>query len=187
MPDAHSIWVRWSVTSSIHLLNGVVVALKYKKHVVTVLHSTGSKITSLASGIKKTTHLHAFLPSLGYLVGAPTPTFKDNQGAVKAICTSRIHDNNRYLVTKILWLNKKYTAGIIKLVYTKKSLQLLDCTIKPLCDKCLQAMLTYLMGIHFYPLHDFKHYKSIHMVCCKLLKEYLHRGQLIPLLAPSLS
>jgi hypothetical protein len=105
-----------SITSSID------VAWKYKKQAVTTLHSAGSETTSLTSGVKKTNHLHDFLASLGYTIGAPTPTFEDNQGTIKAIRASRIHDNTRHLEMKLSWLNKQYTVGIIKLFYTKTTL-----------------------------------------------------------------
>jgi hypothetical protein len=121
-----------SITSSIHLMNGVDIAWKCKKQAVATLHSTGSEITSLTSGVKKTNNLLDFLASLGYPVGAPTPTFEDNQGIIKAIRASRIYDNTRHLVTNVPWLNEQYTAGIIKLLYTKTMLQLSDCNTKPL-------------------------------------------------------
>jgi hypothetical protein len=54
------------VTSSIQLLDGVAVAWKCKKQAIKTLHSTGSEITSLISGVKKTNHLRDFLSrSLG--------------------------------------------------------------------------------------------------------------------------
>jgi hypothetical protein len=136
-----------SITSNIHLINGVAIAWKYKNQAVTTLHSTGSELNSLTSGVKKINRLHDFLASIGYPVGAPTRTFDDNQGTIKAICASRIHDNMRHLKTKVSLLNEQYTAGIIKLLYTKTILQLSDCNIKPLCGKSLQAMLAYLIGV----------------------------------------
>jgi hypothetical protein len=74
-----------SFTSSIHPLNGVTIAWKCKKQAVTTLHSTGSEIAALTSGIKKTNHLRDLLSSLGYPVGDPAPTFEENQETIKAI------------------------------------------------------------------------------------------------------
>jgi hypothetical protein len=90
--DAEHTWdirVRRSITSSTHLINGVAIAWKCKKQAATTLHSNGSEITSLTSGAKKTNHLLDFLASIGYPVGAPNPTFEDNQGNIKAIRASR--------------------------------------------------------------------------------------------------
>jgi hypothetical protein len=70
------------------------------------LHSTGLEIKALTSGVKKTTRLHDLLSSLGCPIGAPIPTFEDNQGAIKAIRASPIHDTTRHLATKNAWLNK---------------------------------------------------------------------------------
>jgi hypothetical protein len=107
------------ITSSIHIINGVAIAWKCKKREVTTLHSTGSEITSLTSGVKNTNHLRDVLASLEYPVGAPTPTFEEDQGTAKAIRASIIHDNTRHLAMKVSWLNKQHTASIIKLLYTK--------------------------------------------------------------------
>jgi hypothetical protein len=121
------------------------------------LHSTGSEITSLTSGVKKTNHIRDFASSLGYTFGAGTPTLDDSQGTIRAIKTSRIHDNTRHLATKISWLNEQYVAGIIKLLYTKTTLQLADVNTKPLCGKHLQAMMYFLVGVRYYPQSDTKH------------------------------
>jgi hypothetical protein len=94
-----------SVTSHMHLLNGVIVAWKCKKQSISTLHSTGSEITSLTSGVKKTNHMRDFMSSLGYPVAGATPTLEDSQGTICDIKTSRIHDNTRHLATKISWLN----------------------------------------------------------------------------------
>jgi hypothetical protein len=64
------------VTSYIHLFNCVIVTLKCKNKSIIILHSTGSDITYLTSGVKKTIHLHDFMSSAGYPVGSATPTFE---------------------------------------------------------------------------------------------------------------
>jgi hypothetical protein len=53
---ARDIRDRRSITSSIHLLNGMAIAIawKCKEQAVMALHSTGSEITALTSGVKKT-------------------------------------------------------------------------------------------------------------------------------------
>jgi hypothetical protein len=53
MDHARDIRDRRSVSSSLCLLNGVVVSSKCKEQDKTTLHSTGSKIVSLASAVKK--------------------------------------------------------------------------------------------------------------------------------------
>jgi hypothetical protein len=90
-----------SITSSIHLINCIDIGWKFKKQAVTTLYSTGSEITSLTSGVKKTNHLRDFLASLGYPVGASTPIFEGNQGTIKAIRATRIHGNARHPGTKL--------------------------------------------------------------------------------------
>jgi hypothetical protein len=100
-------------------LNGVAIAWKCKKQATATLHSPGSEIVSLTEGVKKTNHISNFLSSIGYPVGEPTPTFEDNQGAIKSSKVSRLHENTHHLATRISWLNEQYTMqytmGIIKL------------------------------------------------------------------------
>jgi hypothetical protein len=172
---------RRSIMSHIHLLNGVIVAWKCRNVSITTLHSTGSEITSLISGVKKTNHTRDFASSLGYPFGAGTPTLDDSQGTIRAIKASRIHDNKRHLATKIYWLNEQYVAGVIKLLYTKTTLQLADVNIKPLCGEHLQAMLSFLVGVLYYPHSDTKHYQSLYLDHCQLLKDYILFGRPIPI------
>jgi hypothetical protein len=75
---ARDIRDRRSVTSHIHLINGVAVAWKCKKQTISTLHSTGSEITSLTSGVKKSMHLRDFVSSLGYPIGTGIPTLEDS-------------------------------------------------------------------------------------------------------------
>jgi hypothetical protein len=96
------------------------------------LHSIGSEITSLTSGVKKTLHLCDFVSSLGYPIGTDIPTIEDSQGTIRAIKSFSIPENTRYLATKITWLNELYAAGIITLLDTKTTLQLADINTKPL-------------------------------------------------------
>jgi hypothetical protein len=96
---------RRSVSSSLHLLNVVIVSWKGKRQATTTLYPTGSEIVSLASSVKETTHLHAFLDSVGYPIGEATLTFEDNQGTIKSSKASRLHENTLHLETCISWLN----------------------------------------------------------------------------------
>jgi hypothetical protein len=136
---------------------------------------------SLTSGVKKTNNIRDFASSLGYPFGAGTTTFNDSQGIIQAIKVSRIHGNTIYLATKISWLNEQYVAGIIKLLYTKTTLQLADVNTKPLCGKHLQAMLSCLVGVHYYPQSDTNHYQSLYLDHCQLLKDYIRFGRPIPI------
>jgi hypothetical protein len=149
---ARAIRDRQSITSHIHLLNGVAVAWKCKKQNISTLHSTGSEITSLTSGVKKTLHLRDFVSSLGYPIDTGIPRLEDSQGTIRSINPSCIHENTRHLAAKITWLNELYAAGIITPLYTKTMLQLADITTKPLCGKHLQAMISFLIGVRYYPL-----------------------------------
>jgi hypothetical protein len=99
---------RHSVSSIIHMLNGVVIAYQ----ATSTFHSTGSKIVSLSAGVKKSINIHDFLGSVGYPVGDTTPKFEDNQATIKSIEASCIHQNTRHLATRISWLNECYTMGI---------------------------------------------------------------------------
>jgi hypothetical protein len=98
---AHDMRDRCSVTSHMHLLNGVIFAWKCNKQAISIIHSTGSEIKSLTSGVKKTNHMRDFMSSLGYPVAGATPTLEDSQGNIRAIKSSCIHDNTRHLTTKI--------------------------------------------------------------------------------------
>jgi hypothetical protein len=97
--DRHS--VRRSVTSHIHLLDGVIVACEYKNQSITTLHSTGSEITSLTSGVKKTNHIRDFASSLGYHFGAGTSTLNDSQVTIlpsrhQCILYTQLHKTSCY-------------------------------------------------------------------------------------------
>jgi hypothetical protein len=120
-----------SVTSHIHLLNGVLVAWKCKKQEVVTLHSTVPEITYLTLGAKNTVHLRNYAASLGYPCGAGAPTLEDNQGKIKYIQSSHIHGNTRNLATKIAWLNELYVVGILKLLYTRTYCNELIATQRP--------------------------------------------------------
>jgi hypothetical protein len=170
-----------SVRSHIHLFNRVFFACKCKNRFITTLHSTGSEITSLTSSVKKTNHIRDFASSLGYPFGAETPTLDGSQGTIQAIKASRINDNTRHLAAKISWLNQQYVAGIIKLLYTKTTLQLADVNTKPLCGKHLQAMLSFLVGVRYCHQFDTKHYQSLYLDNYQLLKDYIRFGRPIPI------
>jgi hypothetical protein len=105
-------------------------------------------------------------PDLGYPMGDGTPAFEDNKGTINSICSYWIHDNIRHLATKISWLNELYTAGILKLLYTKTTLELDDCNTKPLCCKSFKAMLSFLLSLWYSPLSDSKHYQSLYLEDC---------------------
>jgi hypothetical protein len=51
--DQDIFWDHRSIMPSVHLINGVAIAWTFKKQSVTTLHSTGSEIASLTSGVKK--------------------------------------------------------------------------------------------------------------------------------------
>jgi hypothetical protein len=120
------------------------------------------------------------ISSLAYQVGAPTPTFEDNQGTIKAIRASRIYDNAHHLATKISLLNNQYIAGIIKLIYTKTTLQLSDINTEPCCGKSRQAVISFLVGVRFYPLKDTKHFQSLFLDYYQLLTGDNRHGKPIP-------
>jgi hypothetical protein len=181
---ARDIHDRRSITSHIHLLNGVAVAWKCKKQTISNLNSTGLDITSLISRVKETLHLCDFVSSLVYPIGTGIPRLKEIQGTICAIKYSRIHENTRHKATKITWLNELYAAGIIALLYTKTPLQLAYINTKPLCGKHLQAMISFLVGVRYYPPPDMKHYQSPDLDCFQMLKYYLRHGQ--PILVSTL-
>jgi hypothetical protein len=116
------------MSSSLYLLNGVVVSWKCKKQATMTLNSTGSKIVSLADGVKKTIHLSDFLDSVGCPIVDVPPTFENTHGTIKSIKDSQLHENIRHLVTHISWPNGHYVMGIVKLLYNKTSLKsVLEC------------------------------------------------------------
>jgi hypothetical protein len=185
--DADHAWDirdRHSISSSLHLLNRAAIAWKCKKQATMTLQYTGSDIVSLAEGVKKTGHIRDFLSSIGYPVGEPTPTLENNQGTITFIKASLLQENNYHLATHISWLNEQYTMGIIKLLYTKTILQLLDCNTKPLWGRHLQSILAYVMGVPFYPAPNSKHYQSLYLNVFRLLSDYITYSEPIPLSSP---
>jgi hypothetical protein len=78
--------------------------------------------------------MRVFMSSLGYPVAGTTPTtIEENHSIIRAIKAYRIHDTTRHPAKKIMWLKEQYVAGIIKLMYTKTTLQLTDVNTRPLC------------------------------------------------------
>jgi hypothetical protein len=181
MDHARGIHDRRSVSSSRHLFRGVVVSWKCKKLATITLFSKGSEIVSLASGVKKTIHLRDFLASNGYHIGDATPTFKYNQGTIKYIRASRLNENTRHLATLISWINEQYVMVIIKLLYTKTSLQLSNINTKPLCGQYFQAILAYVIGVRHYPTSDSQHYQSLYLDVSHLFAGYIKNGKPIPI------
>jgi hypothetical protein len=70
--------------------------------------------------------------------------------------------------------------GIIKLMYTKMTVQLANLNTKPLCGKYLQVMIAFLVGVRYYPQENTKHYQSLYLDCCHISKYYLRHGRTIP-------
>jgi hypothetical protein len=110
---ARDIRERRSVSSSLHLLNGVLIEWKCKTQSTSALHSTCPEIISLSEGVKTTGHIHDFGSSVGYPFREGTTTLEDNQGTIKTAESSRLHTNTRHLTTRISWLNEQYTMDII--------------------------------------------------------------------------
>jgi hypothetical protein len=184
---ARDIRDRRSVSSIIHMINGVVFAYRCKKKATSTLHSTGSEIVSLSAGAKKPIHIRDFLGSVGYPVGEATPIFEDNQATIKSIKASRLHENTRHLATHMSWINECYTMGIIRLLYTNTALQLSDCNPKPLCGNHLQSSLAYVIGVPHYPSPGSTHYNALYISVCRLLYPYLKNGKPIPVTSSSQS
>jgi hypothetical protein len=99
------------------------------------------------------------------------PLLSNSRGTIRAIKASRIHDNTRHLAMKISWLNDKYT---------KTTLQLANLNTKPLCEKNLQVIIVFRVGVRYYPQENTKHYQSLYLDCCQISKYYLLRGRSIP-------
>jgi hypothetical protein len=158
-----------------------VVAWRCKKQAISTLHSTGSEIISLTDGVKKTINIRDFTANIGYPFGDGTHTLEDNQGTIKTVESSRLHDNTRHLATHISWLNEQYTMGIIKLMYTNTILQLADINTKPLCVRHFQSILAYAVGIHFYPTSYSQQYRSLYLDVCRLLSDYMTYGKPVPI------
>jgi hypothetical protein len=70
--------------------------------------------------------------------------------------------------------------GIIKLLYTKTSLQLSDINTKYLCGQKIQAILAYAIGVHHYPVADSQHHQSLYLDVNRLLADYIKNRKLIP-------
>jgi hypothetical protein len=62
------------------------------------LHSTGSGIISLTTGVKKG-HIHEFTSFIWYPFLDATITLDENQGTIKMVKSSRLHENTQHLET----------------------------------------------------------------------------------------
>ncbi len=132
-----------------------------KKQPITALHSTGSEITALHKGATKTILLRSFLQSIGFPLHSASPTYEDNQGTIKLIQTNRLTDTVRHHAVKIAWLNDRYLNNSLKLAYTKTSMMLVDCNIKPVNGSHLFTQISYVIGQRYYPTHDTQHYHDL--------------------------
>jgi hypothetical protein len=145
---------------------------------------TGSEIIPLSESVKKTGHIRDFKSSVGYPFKEGTTTLKDNQGTIKTVKSSPLHKNTRRLATRISWLKKQYTMGIIRLMYTNTILQLSDCNTKPLSGLHLQSIISFIIGVQFYPTSNTQNYKSLYPDACRLFSDYLKHGKPTPITSP---
>jgi hypothetical protein len=72
-------------------------------------------------------------------------------------------------------------------MYTSTTLQLDGLNTKPLCGKRLQAMITFFVGYRYCPQENTKHYQSLYLDCCHILKDYIRHGRPIPVSSVSSS
>jgi hypothetical protein len=172
---------RHSVSSSLHILNSVLVAWKCNNQSMYRLHSTGSEIISLSEGVKTTGNILDLLSSMVYPFRDGTITIEDNQGTIKTGKPSRLYTNTHHLTTQISWLNEQYTMGIVHLMYTKTLLQISYCNNKTLYGRHLQSTIAFIICIRFYPVSDTQHFTSLYLDDCRLLLDYLKYGKSIPI------
>jgi hypothetical protein len=158
---ARCLQTRRSTSAYFILYNGILVSWACKKQPITALHSTGSETTALHKGATKTILLRSFLQSVGFPLTSASPTYENNQGTIKLICTNRLTDTVRHHAIKIAWLNEHYLNNSLKLAYTKTSLMLVDCNTKPVNGSHLFTQISYVIGQCFYPTSNTQHYHDL--------------------------
>jgi hypothetical protein len=119
---------------------------------------SGSEIMALHKGASKTLLLCQLLTGMGFPPTSSTPIFEDNQGTIKLIRTHRLTDTVCHFAVKIAWLHDKFLANHLHAAYTKTSMQLADCSTKPVNGSQLFQSISYAIGQHYYPSPHHHHY-----------------------------
>jgi hypothetical protein len=160
---ARCLRTRRSVSVYYILYNSVVVSWGCKKQPITSIHSTGSEIMALHKGASKTILLRSFLASIGFPLIASTPIYEDNQGTIKLVRTHRLTDTVRHYAVKIAWLNEQFAQNQLHTAYTKTTMQLADCSSKPINGSQLFRAISYAIGQRYYPLPHHHHYTLLNL------------------------
>ena len=122
---------RRSVTSTVHLLNGVAVMWSCSKQTSTSLHSTGAKIRALHKGVRGSIFARNFLAGIGFPHGRPVVTYEDNQATVAAVLADRTMPRLRHIDVLISSLHEWHSSKHFTVHQTKTNMMLADVNTKP--------------------------------------------------------
>ena len=164
---------RRSVTSTVHLYNGVAHDWYCGKQPVTADCTNGSEVRALHTCIRRVIIHRRFLTSGGFPVGPPTRAFEDNSATISQVIKDRLTPHVKHLDMKVLWLHQQKLFGIFLPLPCPTRRQVADFNSKPTGGPTLQQSFLYIAGARFYPPPSFHHYKLLH------LSDYnigIHRG-----------
>jgi hypothetical protein len=157
--NARDLQDRRSVSSSIHLLNGVASMWNCSKQASTALHSTGAEIRALHKGVRFSIFARNFLAGIGYPHGKPVITYEDNQATVASVLADRTMPRLRHIDVLITSLHEWHLAKHFALHQTRSDLMLADVNTKPLAGEQFYKRIYHAQGVRFYPAQGTDHYK----------------------------
>ena len=142
---------RRSVTSTVHLYNGVAHDWYCGKQPITADCTNGSEIRALHTCIRRVIIHRRFLTSAGFPVGPPTRAFEDNSATISQVLKDRLTPHVKHLDMKVLWLHQQKNFGIFHPFPCPTNRQVADFNSKPTGGSTLQQSLLYIVGARFYP------------------------------------
>ena len=89
---------RRSVSSTLHLLNGVLVDWQCKKQRDSTNNTSGSETRSLFHGIQRSNMIRNLCTTIGFGIGDPTATYEDNQATIKSVLADRMASSTLRLI-----------------------------------------------------------------------------------------
>mmetsp|Transcript_12063 Transcript_12063/g.21933 ORF Transcript_12063/g.21933 Transcript_12063/m.21933 type:complete len:351 (+) Transcript_12063:4146-5198(+) len=157
--NARDLTNRHSVTSTLHLYNGVAVNWIVKKQPSVARHSTSSELQAFYSGVEYSVYLRSFASSIGYPFGSPVLTYEDNQATIACVLANHVSTNLRHVDVMVRALHEWYLAKHFVPGYTNTNNQLADLNTKPHGGPTFHRLAHRIVGVRFYPPASTTHYE----------------------------
>ena len=152
---------RRSVTSTVHLFNGVIVDWQSKKQRDSTANTSGSETRSLYHGMQRSNIIRNLCTTIGYGIGEPTATYKDNKATIQSVLADRITPAARSIDVLITSLHDHHSCGRFALQYCRSDMQHADTNSKPLGGAQLRENVRKVIGAKYYPPPDSDHHRLL--------------------------